>query len=243
MWRAELRGSDHDIDDLERVLPAGGRFSVDVEGDKRYLAGAELNTPDASDALKVARRVLGLLNAAALLADRGHRVVETNRLIDENGRACVFVEPETATAYMRASVATVVTSSSEQPPTPTRRLRTWGELILDLEQIPAVGEVCDLLLGSMSAVDQYKIWEIVGDPKGPLGKGHPLAPKKEATRFTRSVNDPAVSGLDARHARLSGLPSSSPMSIGEARAFIEQVVRTWLERLAEKNGIPTETDA
>jgi hypothetical protein len=240
MWKAELNGNAQDIADLEQGLPSGGHFSISAVGDVRYLVGHDLEVETPHEALGLLQATLTLLNAAAGLSDRAHRSVSTNRIFDEYGCQTLFVNPEPATGWMRASTATVSGQGTDIE-TPVQRLRTWGELVLDLSHVPAVVEVCEILVGKMSIAEMYKIWEIANDPKGPLEKATNLALKAESSRFKHSANDPKVFGADARHARSQGKSPRKPMSIGEARAFIEEVVRVWIVQLAAQFSIPTET--
>ncbi len=48
-------------------------------------------------------------------------------------------------------------------------------------------------------------------------------------RFKRSANSVTVAGDDARHGKEWQVPPPNPMSLEEASAYVEQLVRRWLE--------------
>ena len=81
-------------------------------------------------------------------------------------------------------------------------------------------------------VDLYKIYEIIKDA-GALGScARALGiTDKDLALFRRSANHPDVGGPDARHARSNERPPSNPMTVGQARALIGNLLKTWLDSL------------
>jgi hypothetical protein len=82
-------------------------------------------------------------------------------------------------------------------------------------------------------VSLYKAWEVVGDAAGNaheiVNKG--WADKKTQGRFTGTAQSRAEIGDDARHASEKYKPPKNPMSLGEARAFVQSVIWAWTRTL------------
>lgn len=81
-------------------------------------------------------------------------------------------------------------------------------------------------------VELYKIYEVVREASRPrritdLG----WWTKAEESAFTGSANRPDVSGLEARHARVSGETPRSSVSLVEGRAQISRLVMSWIDSL------------
>jgi hypothetical protein len=82
-------------------------------------------------------------------------------------------------------------------------------------------------------VELYKVHEIVRHsimPKKIYKLG--WATKSDDRAFTGSADRPDVSGRDARHARMPGLPPRRTMSLAEGRSYISDLVTKWVGHLA-----------
>jgi hypothetical protein len=55
------------------------------------------------------------------------------------------------------------------------------------------------------------------------------ARKSQLRRFRHSANSVAVAGDEARHGVEATQPPAEAMSLGEARSFIDGLLRRWLE--------------
>ena len=235
MWQVRIEGDAPDINDIEQVLPRGGALRVERIGDGRYLAGQRLDeASDASAALRAARRLLDILNVAARLADSGHRPVKAGVVRDDSGNHFLFVDAELALSSSRAFAPTI--TKVDDPP--SVRQRTVAELMLDLDDVPELSEVVQLLLSDRSPVGMYKVYEVVKANLGRDPSRFGLVSAAELKRFTHSMNDPSALGERARHARLGTTPPKLPMYEAEALAFTDALVRRWVEKLAADRDIP-----
>jgi hypothetical protein len=193
MWRIELEGAEVDIDDIARALPDGVPYRVAASGEQSYLEGEKFpNDAGAHAVLLRAQKVLEILNVAAQLSDDGHRSVRAGAVVDPLGQRHIFAEAETGLARARGFAAGVVTTPDGSPPPP--RIRTLGELMLDLEDAPELGEVVGLLAGECPPADQYKILEIIRDHVDGRLEKKPWVNEADLKRFTHSVNDQKVLG-------------------------------------------------
>ncbi|MGH7884376.1 MAG: hypothetical protein ACRENO_01630, partial [Thermodesulfobacteriota bacterium] len=52
--------------------------------------------------------------------------------------------------------------------------------------------------------------------------------KKEIKRFKHTANSPSVLGEDARHGEENTQPPLKPMTLLEARQFIEKLIHNWI---------------
>ena len=89
---------------------------------------------------------------------------------------------------------------------------------------------------SNSWVGIYRIFEVIENDIGALTK-YDWVTKTNIKRFTHSANSVTVSGDEARHGKETNEPPKNPMSISEAKAFISQIIHSWLnEKIERKNG-------
>lgn len=76
----------------------------------------------------------------------------------------------------------------------------------------------------------YKLLEIV---KADRGNDYPVAAEvmtqAQLSKFKHTANSMAAIGDDARHGPTSKQPPSNPMMIGDARNFIRNLLKYWLE--------------
>jgi hypothetical protein len=88
----------------------------------------------------------------------------------------------------------------------------------------------------MAADDDERVRSVIRELSGPW-RSQPglcqsgLATKDEISAFTASANRPDISGDGARHARMAGGPPKRTMPIEQARQFISNLVRMWMDTL------------
>jgi hypothetical protein len=84
----------------------------------------------------------------------------------------------------------------------------------------------------------FKAYEVVLETIGMKGIQTLGVSKNACDRFTRSANDPEISGVYARHSKRYSEVASNPMSEFEARQFIAFLLAHWTSDLAKKHGVP-----
>lgn len=89
----------------------------------------------------------------------------------------------------------------------------------------------------------YKTYEIIASrvdgQKGMVGRG--WASRNQLERFTRTANHQQATGSFSRHARLPQAAPEDPMTVFEAQALVEELLRRWInEVLQSGSGVRAE---
>jgi len=120
--------------------------------------------------------------------------------------------------------APVVTSGGVSVPPPPPAPPRWVEAARQDDDVAAVLRILadpDVPWGRLSHA-----YEIV---RSDFGSGiTSWASKADCERFTHTANNRLVLGDDARHGHTGFQPPSNPMSLGEARRLLRQIVSGWL---------------
>jgi hypothetical protein len=188
---------------------------------------------------ELAAALLAKMSGAARVLHSGYRPVSLNGhfLNNVEGTTHAVVEVGTAEARSHASFSAVVVSGDEPVPAP-RPLPPPGVPLLQLaRQDPNVAEALRLI-GNADVLDWfvlYKLYEIVRDDVRASGQRLDRTARKlkwasgsDLDAFTASADRPDVSGGEARHARMSGSAPSRTMTLPEARQFMLDLVRKWM---------------
>jgi hypothetical protein len=81
-------------------------------------------------------------------------------------------------------------------------------------------------------VDLRKVYEIINDSIPTKIYKMGWTTRARLSAFTGSADRPDVSGREARHARLPGLPQRRTMTLAEGRSYVSDLVTKWLAWLA-----------
>ena len=84
-----------------------------------------------------------------------------------------------------------------------------------------------LLRNELTTQSMWHIFELIEDDMG--GAMKDLVSHNRQTRFERSINHPLAFGQQARHVISKVEPPPKPMSLDEARSFVEDLAARWLE--------------
>jgi hypothetical protein len=215
-WLAQLSGDESELEDLPRWFP-DEPVRVIFDAGSYYLTGKAFEKcSDHEQVRELAEAELDLVVASAkLLVGRFNRPEVTGLYrIDSQGSRHAYARGVTIDLEVRFKVRGY-DGSDESPTRPQRYVRsarsqhalrsamqlwadetrTWPRLYRMLEEIESA---------------------FGGRPVNSLG----LCSSKERERFTRSANNPAVAGIDARHADMGHQPPKHPMTMQEANKFI-----------------------
>jgi hypothetical protein len=235
--KAWLQGHQFDLEDLAELLAEGDvRVVHDDAEDAYYLTSPEIdNPPEAGRFDKPAERLIVRINGLGRAKSADFRPVKlSGKYTDSNGNAHLFVSPAPAELRIRGSAAGFVLGPHGQPtPNPPS---PWPDRFALAGTNSDVGEVLDIMgqTEPLGWVELYKVHEIIRDAIKP-NKIYKLkwVTKSDDRAFTGSADRPDVSGREARHARMPGLPPRRTMSIAEGRSFISNLVTKWLDWLSD----------
>ena len=230
--KAWLDGDRHDLQHLATLLPSGD-VQVGQDGDRFYLAGAELDNPPPSQQFHdVAEKLVTWINGLARCQNPAFLPVRLTGSYERDGGITVVAATAILAARAHISAAAVVTGpdGTPKPHASPRGLRYLAVAARN-------GDVAEVLtiLGTAREprfVELYKVWEIVRHAGGMRAAMQAAGISEHAmTRFKRTANHQAASGDHARHARLQEAPPPNPMPISEARALIGKLVDAWIATL------------
>jgi hypothetical protein len=229
--KARLDGHEFDLQDLADWLPSGGiRVAKDSEG--FYLEAAAIdNPPGGKTFYEAAQEVLKLLNGLGRTKTANFRPVTLAGYYQDGDQRHVVVSPDSVVVRSRVSAVAIVTGPDGVPKAPPPPA---GPAYVALAgTYRGVAEALTVLATEpLGWADLYKVFEIVRDAVKPVKLDQTgLATRDDISAFTASANRPDVSGEGARHARMDGGLPKRTMPIGQARQFISDLVRRWMDTL------------
>jgi hypothetical protein len=233
-WSVWLAGDSTDLEMLAdaldepelRVLRCGEGF---VLQSSRF----EVMT-DASMVREEAERIAESLTGAASLHLDSPRPITVGGAFREDGPRkdiYVFVE-NAAAATARALPPTIALSSPSGPTQVQRPADPIVPLVKKALSDPNVAKVLRLRdSANLSWVELYRVFEVVEGSIAPASiDSRGWATKSELRLFKHTANSVAAAGDEARHGSEATQPPKDPMSIDEARALIDRIIRSWLSK-------------
>jgi len=148
---------------------------------------------------------------------------------------------ESATLTDKMSATGTVTATNTVEAEKHRRLRNRKTITIlwAIQNFPIVERVLSLLEGAPPAMTLGNIVDLIKDDmQGDLDS---LTSKTMLKRFKRSINHPVVFGDNARHIVTNQNPPPNPMHGPEARCFVLQLVRDWIEYKNNSNSRPLDS--
>jgi hypothetical protein len=232
-WRVQLKGEKFDLEDLPELFTAPDLRVVEQEATYFLEAAAFDALQEAGAVQRAAQRLLPMINGAARLQSRSFRNVSLGSRLVESGaegeKQHQVLEIGTATVRHKASALLVRIGGEEpEPPAPgSRDTDKWlGLAATDKDVEEAVKIWGDK---PHDWFHLYKILEIIQARADIPGSG--WASAKDVKRFTWTANHQQAAGEDARHARLSREPPPRPMTLSEADALIERILKDWMHSM------------
>ncbi|SKF68754.1 Uncharacterised protein [Mycobacteroides abscessus subsp. bolletii] len=230
--KAWLDGNERDLRVLTDLFSTGDvRVIRSEDHDSYYLSVPDANGPSEEGRFGAVTSLIERINGLARIYCPSHRPVKlTGKYTDSSGNSCHFIS--VASVPSASAVGTPTIYNVDNPP-PDRPSPWPGRLALS-DSNKDIAEVLGVLgqPGPLGWADLYKVHEIVRESIAPK-KIHDLgwADKTTDSAFTASANLPAVSGLEARHARKKGNPKHT-MTIDLGRAYIGDLVAKWMDVIA-----------
>ena len=224
--KAWLTGDEFDLQDLVDLLPSGD-VRVVREDDEFYLTSPEIDNPPERMAFHdAAEQLITRINGIARVRNpRFQPVALTDRYSEGEGDHIVLkpapcqvrIRGETVTVTLTKPDGTVVVAGTPSP---------WPERFAAAASHPDLAEALEVM-GRPKLLwwsDLYWVFEIIRDSVKP-DEIHELgwATKTEVSSFRGSAQK-------ARHARSSAAPKK-PMSLSEAKDFVNRLLLAWLSTL------------
>lgn len=230
-WRIILSGNSAELGDLSQAL-TGADVTIRREGEEYVLRASSLQALDSADAVKdEAERLIAHLDGAARLAFNARTpiCVKTIGYWDEGGKRYFLSLTTAAPTRSTLGSALLFEDAYAEEMTSPNPLAVWVRIADDNENVAKALR----LLGNrrMNWGDLYRLIEVVEYDLGGRDeiKKRGWATEDALARFRHTANSVAVSGDNARHGKEYTRPPARPLTLDEGQAFVESVIRAWLE--------------
>ena len=232
-WEARLSGPQGALAELARQFTTDD-CRITEHG---ILRSSSMDvTEDPEVARRVADRMATALSAALrILLDIDQAVIVHGlERVHNDGRRDVFVALHGAELRITAgSIATVVThpDGTMDEHRASDPARTFLTAALNDDRIAEALSLRDA--PNMSWGDLHKLFEKVSDAAGgdrEMVKRNWTSSRK-IDRFNHSANSVAVAGKDARHGVEKTAPPRNPMTLDEAKSFVDGLLHRWVVHL------------
>lgn len=229
-WEVQLVGDTTDLRMLADSF-AGDDLAVEAREAEFVLIAAEFEgLSSAGEVRDRAAELARNFSGATRLLLGSHRAITVGGVyrIREDGGRDITVFPDAATVRVRALPATVKVTNADGSVEVNRPADPIVELVQTAVKDPAVRKALRLRdVANLDWPDLYRIFDVIEAHAGAVAK-HGWASKADIKRFKHSANSVAVAGDSARHGHESTEPPAKPMSISDARRFVDGLLRQWL---------------
>lgn len=237
-WEVDLVGDESDLNHLVRHFTDGpcriwrdektGQVLMRVDGFPADAVAREVQ----ESARVTVQQLSGVLKA--LRSSKTPVQVGGVMQRQANGTRNVFVFVESiamATCFMEAEVFVRDANGNlvERPSPPPRTLMLAKIMATNTAVAKAMRLNVASDAGTWGAL--YRLYEVIEDDV----RGEPemvrrgWTSRRQRSRFRSSSCSPDVAGDDARHGVSTMEPPSNPMTLDEARTFVEGILQSWLD--------------
>ena len=237
VWRAQLSGDEFDLETLANHFNAGDP-TVQKVGDVFLLGSAlfySISEPDeVTKAVAVrdaAVELLELINGAAKIDSLSYRPVglsgRIHREVDGDTNIHILASAEMRMRFQLTAVATGGTVLAIPPQAPAQQWVSTAASDGDVDEVLRLfGAQATIGWGAL-----FKVLEIIEHNVGgrPVVVSHQWATSRRLSIFTGSADHPALSGREARHARLAGSTPTRSMTLDEGRALMQALFQQWFD--------------
>lgn len=235
-WLVELAGDTSDLEEFPYWFPNGNISGLAEEG-KYYLVGQDFELCEgASQVNETAQHFVDELSAVISLLWPGHRRPEVAGVIreEDDGKKSHYVFLSD-TINLRSKVRATLSGEGEDTTVPAR---TQAQVLLDGAHASDRLRIALSLWGDPLHTWPrfYRILEEVEQYLGQRVSSEGFCSSSQRERFARSANSAEVAGKDARHAGGRFDAPQNPMNLGEARGFIQEILRKALQKAAMSQG-------
>lgn len=237
-WEVDLVGDEYDLNHLVRHFTEGpcriwrdektGQVLMHVDG---FAADAVAREVQESARVTV-QQLSGVLKAL-----RGSKTpIQVGGVMQRqaNGTRNVFVFVESiamANCFMEAEVfVRDANGNLVERPSPPPRTVVLAKLMLTDAALAKAMRLRDAH-DAGTWVGLYRLYEVikhdVGSERAMVSRS--WTSKAQQDRFRHSSNSPDAAGDDARHGATNDEPPANPMTLEEARTFVECILQAWLD--------------
>ena len=230
LWRAWPEGHSYDLETLGELFGEGDPHVAKDSSGRYYLESSALLDSSGQLDDDAAEALVRHMNGAARAAYRGFRPVHRGQYTAPDGTVHIVGKGGVSLRLHENEAFETVEPASPAVPGTSR-----GSRYLKLaEQEESVATALRILgrPEPLDWYDLYKLWEIVEHAVGGTSQvvAQGWATKADIGRFTASANHPGISGDQARHARLKGVPGQDlVMPMPEGDAFVRRLIANWIE--------------
>jgi hypothetical protein len=231
-WIIELHGERFDLQELLR-LNSIPNLQIEEKNGRFYLRAAEFNSySNASDVLNRGIEILRVINGIAQIEIQNWENVEAIDVArdEADGTRTQFLFPLPIRA--RSRVSTNLTVIKADGTIDSSNQKTTMESFFEISRKDTNVERVLRIYGSRehSWSNLCIIYEIIESDVG--GKrvivNNDWSSSSRIGKFKQTANSLTAVGDDARHGKESKDPPPSPMSLSEAEALVESMIRQWI---------------
>lgn len=238
-WEVDLVGDESDLNHLVKHFTNGpchiwrdettGQVLMRVDG---FPPNAEARQVQEAASVTV-RQLSGVLKVI-----RGSKTpLQTGGVMQRqaNGTRNVFLFAESlamATCFMEAAVfVRDANGNLVERPSPPPRTLVLAKLMLTDAALAKAMRLRDAN-DAGTWVGLYRLYEVikhdVGSERAMVSRG--WTSKAQQDRYRHTSNSPDAAGDDARHGATNDEPPANPMTLEEARTFVEGILQAWLDK-------------
>jgi hypothetical protein len=231
-WRVRLDGEPPDLAHLCREL-ATGNVVVREDDQGTYLQATDFESfTDGNTVLPAAQALIARLNGILSLSG-GYRPVSFAGRVERDGSAWVYVSDTARAIDVMLTADGVVTGAdgvvkfSSGPSQTMRQLEAAQDHPVAAEAYRMLG-----LKPLPSWIEFYKVYEVLRDACG--GSDRDLSActgvsQRRIGKLTATCNHQLLSGDEARHAAMKGLPSAKrKITKDEGRAIVNELIEGFI---------------
>jgi hypothetical protein len=236
-WEVSVQGRDRDLQYLARHFISPPTVIAESDSGQAYVLRLDAFSAckDSTEVLELAERQLVILSGILKLERNSPGAIQAGAVFRRrNGGRDVFVHVRDTIKVMVEMGEPVVTVTDAHG-----NLVSKPEVLAPAVSIAAlcatdssVEKVMRLFAApdARTWVGLFRIYEVVESDTGGQANLARMAwgTANAQERFKHSANSVTVAGDDARHGKEHTEPPKNPMTLDEAGAYVEQLVRAWL---------------
>ncbi len=233
-WEVLLTGPSSILDELTRAFRADPQCTIaKIDGGYALRSDAFNDFTDAADVRAEATRIVEALSGIArvLLQGTDRLAISSVVQIESGGRRNIFVAVTGAELRMTAGLVGVQmihqdgTVAEWRPSDPAPK---WLKTALANPSAARALRLRDTDVASWP--DLYRLFEVIAAGAGGTGSlaKYGWASQKQMKRFKHTADSVAAAGDQARHGVERTAPPPEPMTIAEARSFVDMLLARWL---------------